>query len=86
MPGPSYLVPVFDTLDHHVVFSKLEYMVFAANPLMDLRVTFQNMSSLSSLKKKTCSSTQQIKCVVPQGSETEADSTIVPVFIFYIQI
>ena len=27
-------------------------MAFAANPLMDLRVTLQNMSSLSSLKKR----------------------------------
>ena len=67
-------------------FLSWNIMAFAANPLIiiDLRVTFQNMSSLSSLKKKTCSSTQQIKCVVPQGSETEADSTIV--FIFYLQI
>ena len=65
-------------------FLSWNIMAFTANPLMDLRVTLQNMSSLSSLKKKTCSSTQQIKCVVPQGSETEADGTIV--FIFYIQI
>ena len=65
-------------------FLSWNIMAFTANPLMDLRVTLQNMSSLSSLKKKTCSLTQQIKCVVPQGSETEADGTIV--FLFYIQI
>ena len=51
-------------------FLSWNIMAFTANPLMDLRVTLQNMSSLSSLTKKDVllDSTNQMCCSTRFGN------------------
>lgn len=58
------LSKAFDTLDPDILFSKLEHYCLRELALKWIRSYFSKRDQF----KETCSSTQQIKCGVPQSS------------------
>ena len=61
------LSKAFDTLDHEILFAKLEHYGIRNVALQWIKSYFSNRRQFVKINQ-TCSSTQTIKCGVPQGS------------------
>ena len=61
------LSKAFDTLDHEILFAKLEHYGIRNVALQWIKSYFSNRGQFVQINQ-TCSSTQTIKCGVPQGS------------------
>ena len=61
------LSKAFDTLDHEILFAKLEHYGIRNVALQWIKSYFSNRRQFVQINQ-TCSSTQTIKCGVPQGS------------------
>ena len=74
-----HLSKAFDTLDHQILFTKLEHYGIRGVVLQWIKSYFSCRRQFVQINQ-TCSSTQTIKCGVPQGSILGPLS----VFILYI--
>ena len=61
------LTKAFDTLDHEILFAKLEHYGIRDVALQGIKSYFYYHRQFVQINR-TCSSTQTIKCGVPQGS------------------